>query len=373
MRGVILLCAGGTGGHLFPAEALAQVLIDRGWRVHLATDERVEGYGKDFPAEAIHIVPSATITRKPVEAYRALMTLWRGYLAARKVIGELNPAAAVGFGGYPTLPPMLAASRMRVPTVIHDANAVLGRANRFLASRVTAIATSQPQVGGAERFTARIVETGNPVRPAVVKAAEVSYPLREADGRFRVLVFGGSQGARFMSDLVPPAVAKLSAAHRDLLRIVQQCRPEDMDRVKAAYKELGVNAVLQPFFRDLPERIAASHLVICRSGASTVSELTVIGRAAIMVPLPHALDQDQKANATVLVRAGGGWMIEQKDMNPERLAEDLVELIDNPEKLAAAAAAARLIGRADAVDRLADLVERVAERQPLRPREEKTA
>ena len=373
MRGVILVCAGGTGGHLFPAEALALVLRTRGWQVHLATDERVEAYGRDFPAEAIHVIPSATITRQPVVALRALATLWRGYRAAGKLIGELRPAAAVGFGGYPTLPPMFAAARRGVPSVIHDANAVLGRANRFLASRVTAIATSQARVGGAERFAARIVETGNPVRPAVMKAAEISYPLRFADGRFRLLVFGGSQGARFMSDLLPPAVAKLSQAHRGLLRIVQQCRPEDMERVKQAYKDLGVTAVLQPFFRDLPDRIAASHLVICRSGASTVAELTVIGRAAIMVPLPHALDQDQTANAGVLVRAGGGWMIEQKDMNPDRLAGDLAELIDNPDELAAAAAAARLIGRPDAVDRLADLVERVAGHQPIRPEEEKTA
>lgn len=360
MRGFVLLCAGGTGGHLFPAQALAVTLALRGGRIALATDERVEAYGGDFPAEETFIIPSATITRQPVAAAKALVTLGRGYLAARKVIRTIKPAAVVGFGGYPTLPPVLAATRMRVPTVIHDANAVLGRANRFLAKRVTAIATSQATVGGAEPFMSRVVETGNPVRPAVIEASKVSYPLRYADGRFRLLVFGGSQGARFLSDLVPAAVAKMSAAHRGLIRIVQQCRPEDLERTSAAYKAIGVTAVLEPFFRDLPDRIAASHLVVCRSGASTVAELTTIGRAAIMMPLPHALDQDQKANALVLARAGGGWMVEQKEMTPERLAGDLADLIDHPDRLAAAAAAARLIGRPDAVDRLADLVERVA-------------
>lgn len=360
MAGDVLICAGGTGGHLFPAEALALALKARGWRIHLATDERVEAYGKDFPAEETHIIPSATITRDPLVAAKALVTLGKGYLAARSLVRRLKPAAAIGFGGYPTLPPMLAAARAGVPTIVHDANAVLGRANRFLASRVTAIATSQREVGGAEAFAARVVETGNPVRPAVLRAADEWYSMREAGDRFNLLVFGGSQGARFMSDLVPPAVQQLGGEHRRLLRVVQQCRPEDLARVEQAYADAGVSAVLEPFFRDLPDRIADSHLVICRSGASTIAELTVIGRPAIMVPLPHALDQDQKANATVLARARGGWMVEQKDMNPDRLAADLGRLIDNPAELAAAAAAARRVGRPDAVDRLANLVERVA-------------
>ncbi len=367
MRGVILLCAGGTGGHLFPAEALATVLAARGWRVHLATDERVEAYGGDFPAEAVHLVPSATLTTSPVAAARAVLRLGRGYIAARRLVKRLNPAAAVGFGGYPTLPPMLAAARAGIPTVVHDANAVLGRANRFLASRVTAIATSLPKVGGAGMFAARIVETGNPVRPAVREAAGTPYPARNTGDPFRLLVFGGSQGARFMSDLLPPAVASLPEGDRRLLRVTQQCRPEDMERVARAYRDMLVEADLQPFFRDLPRRIAASHLVVGRSGASTVAELAVIGRPAIMVPLPHALDQDQKANAEVLARAGGGWMIEQRDMTPDRLAQDLAELIEHPGRLSAAAEAARRVGRPDAVDRLADLVERVAGGRPIKP------
>jgi UDP-N-acetylglucosamine--N-acetylmuramyl-(pentapeptide) pyrophosphoryl-undecaprenol N-acetylglucosamine transferase len=373
MRGIILLAAGGTGGHLFPAEALARVLTERGWSVHLATDHRVEGYGQDFPAKEIHIIRSATLTRSPKAFARAMWRLGSGLLQARRLVRRLRPAAAAGFGGYPTVPPMLAAARAGVPTVIHEANAVIGRANKFLAPRVTALATSSPNVGGAKTFAGKTVETGNPVRAAVREAAAVAYPERHAGDPFRLLVFGGSQGARFMSDLVPPAIAKLPASSRALVRIVQQCRQEDLERVTAAYKEAGVVAELDPFFRDLPKRIAESHLVVSRAGASTVSELAVIGRPAILVPLPNALDQDQKANAAALARAGGGWMVEQRDMSPEQLAADLAELIAHPEQLAAAAKAARATGRADAVERLADLVERVALRQPVGARQEMPA
>ena len=364
MAGVILVAAGGTGGHLFPAEALAVALGARGWRVHLATDHRVEAYGQDFPAEAIHIVPSATITRSPA-AIGALMTLAGGLIKARRLIGRLAPAAAIGFGGYPTVPPILAASYSGVPTVVHEQNAVFGRANRFLAKRATAIATSFAKVGGAERLAGRTVETGNPVRAAVRQAAATPYLDRWAGDPFRLLVFGGSQGARFMSDLVPPALMRMPEVLRKRVKVTQQCRPEDIDRVAEAYHDMKVVAELEPFFRDLPERIAKSHLVVCRSGASTVTELSVIGRPAIMVPLPHALDQDQKANAEVLAQAGGGWMIEQSEMTPERLAGQIMELIGHPDRLVAAAKAARSIGRPDAVELLADLVERVAARQPI--------
>jgi UDP-N-acetylglucosamine--N-acetylmuramyl-(pentapeptide) pyrophosphoryl-undecaprenol N-acetylglucosamine transferase len=366
MTGVILVAAGGTGGHLFPAEALAVALGARGWRIHLATDHRVDAYGQDFPAEKIHIVPSATITKSPVAAVRAFIQLAKGFIDARRLVREIAPSAAIGFGGYPTLPPILAAARAHVPTVIHEANAVLGRANRFLGSRVTAIATSVAQVGGAGALAARMVETGNPVRLAVLEAADIPYPVRRPDDEFRLLVFGGSQGARFMADLVPPALAWLPDDIRRRVKVTQQCRSEDLARVAAAYRAMGLQPTLEPFFRALPRRIAESHLVVCRAGASTVGELTVIGRPAIMVPLPHALDQDQKANAEGLARAGGGWMIEQKDMTPERLASDLVGMIEDPDRLTAAAAAARSLGRPDAVERLADLVERVAAGKPAK-------
>lgn len=365
MSDVALLAAGGTGGHLFPAEALAGALATRGWQVHLATDHRVDAYGKDFPAEQVHIIPSATITRQPVAVARGVWRLGLGVIKARGLIKRIGPAVTVGFGGYPTVPPVLAAWLSGVPAVIHEQNGVLGRANRFLGWRATAIATGFPTVAGAGALAARMVETGNPVRPAVRAAASVAYPFRAAGAPFRLLVFGGSQGARFMSDLVPPAVALLSEEMRSRLVIAQQCRSEDMDRVAEAYRDMQVVAELEPFFRDMPERMANSHLVVSRSGASTVAELAALGRPAIMVPLPHALDQDQKANAQILVGAGGGWMIEQKDMTPERLAAELAAMIEDPARLAAAAKSAREIGRPDAVERLADVVEKVAAGEPV--------
>jgi UDP-N-acetylglucosamine--N-acetylmuramyl-(pentapeptide) pyrophosphoryl-undecaprenol N-acetylglucosamine transferase len=365
VAGVVLLAAGGTGGHLFPAEALAVALATRGWHIHLATDHRVDAYDQEFPADQVHVSPSATIAGQPIAAGRAIWRLGHGVLKARRIVKEIRPAVAVGFGGYPTVPPVLAAWLSGVAIVIHEQNGVLGRANRFLGGRATAIATGFATVGGAGHLARRMVETGNPVRPAVRAAASVTYPERRASETFRLLVFGGSQGARFMSELVPLAIVALPEALQARLRITQQCRPEDIARVAEAYRAAKVVAEVEPFFRDLPERMAKSHLVVSRSGASTVAELAAIGRPAIMVPLPHALDQDQKANAEILARAGGGWLIEQKDMTPERLAGDLAALIANPAGLAAAAKAAQTIGRPDAVERLANLVEKVAAHQSV--------
>ena len=360
MPGPILVAAGGTGGHLFPAEALALALAGRGWRIHLATDRRVESYGRDFPAEKIHFIPSATLTRQPLEAAGAILNIGAGVVLSRILIARERPAAAVGFGGYPTVPPMLAATWAKVPTIVHEQNAVLGRANRFLAPRVDRIATSVPELAGAGSLQAKVVQTGNPVRPVVRDLAATPYPARGTADPFRLLVFGGSQGARVFSDLVPAAVALMAKEVQGRLRVVQQCRPEDIARVRQAYDLLGVTADLAPFFADLPKRIADAHLVVARSGASTCTELAVIGRPSILVPLPHALEQDQKANAGVLAAAGGAWMIDQAELTPARLAADIARLVAEPERLAKAAAAARSLGRPDAVDRLADLVEEVA-------------
>ena len=366
MQGNALLSAGGTGGHLFPAQALATVLVRRGWTIHLATDHRVDTYARDFPAAETHIIPSGTFGKDPVSFARALASLWRGYLKSRRVVASVKPAVAVGFGGYPTVPPILAAARAKVPTVIHDQNAVIGRANKFLANRVSAIATAFPKVRGAEMFVAKTVETGSPVRDSVLAQSGAPYPARGAQDAFNLLVFGGSQGARVMSDLVPPAIAAMPEDMRGLMRVTQQCRPEDMDRVGAAYRGMGVEADLRPFFDDMPARIAAAHMVVSRSGASTVAELAVIGRPAIMVPLPHALDQDQKANAEVLARAGGGWMIEQRDMTPAQLAGELADGVAHPDRLAEAAEAAKRMGRPQAAEELADLVEAIAEGKPMK-------
>jgi UDP-N-acetylglucosamine--N-acetylmuramyl-(pentapeptide) pyrophosphoryl-undecaprenol N-acetylglucosamine transferase len=267
----------------------------------------------------------------------------------------------IGFGGYPTIPPLLAAAWRGVPTLIHDANAVIGRANRLLAPRVTAIATTFPDVFRAEpRLAAKATLTGNPVRPAVVAAAATPYPA--VGDPLRLLIFGGSQGARIMADIVPAAIGRLDSGLRARLAIAQQARDEDLGRVRVAYENLGVAAEVAPFFPDLPARMAASHLVVARSGASTVAELAAIGRPAILVPLPHALDQDQFANAGVLAGAGGAIRLVQQEFTPQRLAAELAALVAVPERLAAMAAAAQSLGRLDAADQLADLVLEVAAR-----------
>jgi UDP-N-acetylglucosamine--N-acetylmuramyl-(pentapeptide) pyrophosphoryl-undecaprenol N-acetylglucosamine transferase len=356
----VLVAAGGTGGHLFPAEALAAALGRRGVPVHLVTDRRAERYGAAFSEQTIHVVASATVaSRNPIALAKTAATLARGYFQARTLLARLKPAAVVGFGGYPTVPPLLAAAWAGVPSVIHDANAVIGRANRFLAPRVAAIAISFPDVF-RERpdLAAKATLTGNPVRPAVVSAAVTPYPA--AGPPLRLLVFGGSQGARVMADIVPAAVGLLDAGLRARLAIVQQARDEDLRRVREAYAKLGVNAETAPFFADLPGRIAASHLIISRSGASTVAELAAIGRPAILVPLPHALDQDQFANAGVLETAGGAIRLTQDTFTPRRLAAEISALAAAPTRLAAMAAAAKSVGRLDAADRLADLVLKVA-------------
>ena len=361
---LVVVAAGGTGGHLFPAEALAVALQRRGVWVDLVTDERATRYGESFPAAATHIIPSATFRGgDPASIMRTSYILGRGVLAAHRLFGRIAPSALIGFGGYPTIPPVLAAALRRIPSLIHEQNGVPGRANRLLAPRVTAIATGFPGVFGHDpRFAAKTTHTGNPVRPAVVEAAGIPYP--GAEPPFRLLVFGGSQGARVMAEIVPPAVDLLPVALRAKLAIVQQARDEDLFTVREAYARTGVPADVRTFFRDLPARIAASHLVISRAGASTAAELAAIGRPAILVPLPHALDQDQMANAGMLEKAGGASRIKQASFSPELLAAEITRLAADPATLPAMAAAARSIGVIDAADRLADLVLRVAKLSP---------
>jgi UDP-N-acetylglucosamine--N-acetylmuramyl-(pentapeptide) pyrophosphoryl-undecaprenol N-acetylglucosamine transferase len=355
---LVLLAAGGTGGHLFPAEALAGALARRGIVVDLATDERAERYGTTFPARNVHLIASATMRgRDPISIARTAARLGIGTLQAFRLIGSIRPGAVVGFGGYPTVPPVLAATLRGVPTLIHEQNAVMGRANRLLAPRVTAIATGFPGVlADVPRLAAKAKVTGNPVRPAVVAAATRPYVAPQATEPLRLLVFGGSQGARIMADIVPAAVKRLAHDHKPRLSVVQQARDEDLARVKDDYAGAGVAAEVAPFFADLPARIAASHLVVARAGASTVAELAAIGRPAILVPLPHALDQDQSANAGVLAKAGGAMRLLQDDFTPDRLASEIGALASAPQKLVAMAAAARSQGTIDAAERLADLV-----------------
>ena len=356
---LVLLAAGGTGGHLFPAEALAIALAKRGVTVDLATDTRAAHFV--FPARDVHLIPSATVRGgNPLLLARTATMLALGTAKAWALIGRIKPSVVVGFGGYPTVPPLLAASLRGVPTVLHEQNGVMGRANRLLASRITRIATGFSTLAKLDpALQPKISFTGNPVRPQVVAAAATPYAALEPSGRFNLLVFGGSQGARIMSEIVPAAVERLDANLRARLSIVQQARAEDLDQVTRNYARLGVSVNCAPFFSDLPVRMAAAHLVIARSGASTVAELSAIGRPAILVPLPHALDQDQKANAGMLQDAGGAIRIEQRDFTPERLAAEIAALAADPARLTRMAAAAKSVGTIDAAERLADVVMKV--------------
>jgi len=359
---LILLAAGGTGGHLFPAEALGVVLMRRGLTVRLVTDSRAIQYSGLFSDGMFDVVPSETLRgRSPVALARAGIMLSIGTAKALALINRQKPAAVVGFGGYPTLPPVVAATLLRVPTVIHDSNAVLGRANRLLAKRVTAIATSLPGVFDRDPgLKGKSVLTGTPLRPAVISAASRPYAALANDEPFRIIVFGGSQGARIMAEIVPPAVARLAPELQRRLKLVQQVRDEDLSRVRQIYEPLKIDTELAPFFTDLPQRLATAHLVVSRSGAGTVAELAALGRPAILVPLPGAIDQDQFANAGVLMQAGGAIRIPQTEFTPERLAAEITALAANPAHLAGMAAAAQGVGRLDAAERLADLVMMVA-------------
>ncbi|MDA9532127.1 undecaprenyldiphospho-muramoylpentapeptide beta-N-acetylglucosaminyltransferase [Bradyrhizobium sp. CCBAU 25338] len=359
---LILLAAGGTGGHLFPAEALGVELIRRGYRVRLVTDERALRYSGLFSNDMIDVVRSETARgRNPLQLAYAGLTLAAGTLSAYRLIKRLKPVAVVGFGGYPTLPPLVAAKFAGVPSIIHDANAVLGRANRFLSSRVRAIATSLPGVLDRDpALSAKTTTVGTPMRPAVLAAAAVKYSPPEVNGPLRLLVVGGSQGARIMADIVPGAIERLEPALWSRLVLTQQVRDEDMSRVRAVYDKLKIKVELAPFFTDLPARLASNHLIVSRSGAGTVAELAAIGRPSILVPLPGSIDQDQFANAGVLAKVDGAIRIPQTEFTSDRLAAEISGLAAEPARLAAMAAAAKGAGRLDAAERLADLVVKTA-------------
>ncbi len=355
----VLLAAGGTGGHLFPAAALAQELRRRGLEVELATDLRAEKYGGDFPARAIHRIPSATLTsRSPIALVRTFSRLGLGFFGALALLRRIRPRAVIGFGGYPTLPPIIAARLLGIPTAIHEQNAVMGRANRLLARFASCIALSfMPTKLLPKNAEAKARLTGTPVRDAVLAFRDVAYAAPASSGRLLLLVFGGSQGARFFSEVMPRALPLLPQAIRMRLTVVQQAREEDLAELQEAYRAGGIAAHLAPFFRDLPERIATAQLVIARAGASTVAELMAIGRPCLLVPLPHALDNDQLENATRLAQGGGGWCVRQSELNPEGMAREIERLLASPKILADAALKAKAMAQINAVTKLADLAE----------------
>ncbi|HTI02519.1 MAG TPA: undecaprenyldiphospho-muramoylpentapeptide beta-N-acetylglucosaminyltransferase [Acidisoma sp.] len=356
----VVIAAGGTGGHFFPAEALALALAGRGFRPVLMTDGRSAGRNSEAFAEGDrHVLPGAGIAGRGVfKGIKAVGALAAGTLTARRLLHTLSPGAIVGFGGYPCVPPIVAArlGRMRIPVILHEQNAVLGRANRSLAGMVTLLALSAE---GTSRLpaTARSMVVGNPVRPAIAALAGLPYAPPEPGGPINLLVTGGSLGARVLSDVVPQALSSLPEGLRSRLSVVQQARKEDAERVAAAYRAAGIAAEVAPFFTDMAARLGGAHLVIARAGASTTAELAVAGRPAILVPLPSAIDDHQAANAAILASAGAAWAIPQPHFTAAALTAELSVLLDDPARLAAAAVAARACAKPHAVDALADLVE----------------
>jgi len=363
----IVIAAGGTGGHFFPAEALAAELVARGHRIALMTDARSGGLQSAvFAGREQFVIKGAGIAgRGAVRGMRAGAALAAGAWQARGILARLGAAAVVGFGGYPSVAPVLGSRllRRRPAVILHEQNAVLGRANRFLASRADRLALSFAATARVPNGIATVV-TGNPVRPAIGGLGQSGY-LAPTD-RLRLLVLGGSLGARVFSDVVPGALAALPDALRARLVVTQQCRTEDLERVRSAYAASGIAAELAPFFSDVAARLLAAHLVIARAGASTVAELAVAGRPAILVPLPHAIDDHQTANARALAEAGGAWVMAQPDFTPAALTAQLATLLADPAGLTRAAVGARSQAQAGAAAKLADLVESLM-RQEVRP------
>lgn len=360
MTGPFVLAAGGTGGHIFPAEALARALLARGERVVLITDKRGQAFDADLADVETLRVRASRLQSGLLGKARTAFELGLGYRQAMSILRRLRPAAVIGFGGYPSLPTVFAAGRLGHKIILHEQNAVVGRANRMLASRAHRIAISFPTVGGlGDGNEAKMVLTGTPVRPAIAALHRGHYEAPNG-GEIRLLILGGSQGARVFSEIVPAAIMRLPDDLRQRLAITQQARPEDLDEAEAAYGATGARTELAAFFGDVPERLAKCHLAITRAGASTCAELTVAGRPSILVPYPYAADDHQRANALNLVEAGAAWLLPQDGFTADGLARCLENLLMLPETLSRAADDARRLGIVDAAERLADLATGVA-------------
>ena len=353
-----ILAAGGTGGHMIPAYALGAELAARGHRVALVTDARGAKIPGSFGEGQVHVLPAGRITGGPIGWARAARAIWQGRSMAIELMRTFRPSAVIGFGGYPAFPTLLAARHLKVPTIIHEQNAVLGRVNRLLAKRVDAIATAYPDIqrmpGGV---SAKVHLVGNPVRESLIALRNQGFPPIDGDSIFRLLVTGGSQGASILSDVVPDALALMPLSFRQRLQVTQQCRPEDIDRVRAAYAAHGIPADLMTYIEDMPEKLGWSHLIIARAGASTIAELTCAGRPAVLVPLPSATDDHQTVNVREMVSVGSARAIAQDRFTAVELAKQMQKLALEPGALENAAARARSIGRPDATHDLADLVE----------------
>jgi UDP-N-acetylglucosamine--N-acetylmuramyl-(pentapeptide) pyrophosphoryl-undecaprenol N-acetylglucosamine transferase len=356
VSGPFVLAAGGTGGHLFGAEALAAELLGLNKEVHLLSDARAEAFAERLREIEVHQIRAGRFGGGPANTAHAFGELAIGVVQARRVLRRLNPACVIGFGGYPSVPSMLAAVSLGLPTLIHEQNAVLGRANRLLAPRVRRIATGFPSAAGlrpADR--ARMVYVGNPVRSGILAIAPSQYKVPYRGGPIELLILGGSQGARIMSEVVPPALAALPTRLREMLRVSHQARSEDLIAAEAFYRERGIAAEVQSFFTDVPQRLTRAHLAICRSGASTVAELAAIGRPAILIPYPYATDHHQTANARAFADAGGGWVIPQPELRSDSLALHLEKMLGDQAVLTASARRAAEFGRCNATQDLARL------------------
>ncbi len=354
-----VLAAGGTGGHMIPAHALAEELMRRGHRVALITDDRGARIPGLFSGVQVHVLPAGRLSGGPIGWFRAMRNILTGRSMALRLYETFRPSAVIGFGGYPALPALLAARADRIPTLIHEQNAVLGRVNRLMAGKVDAVATAYETV---QRLPAKARErvhlVGNPVRDEVIALREQGFPPLLEDGIFRLLVTGGSQGASILSEVVPEGLALLPEHFRRRLQVTQQCRAEDIESVRARYAALGIPADLATYMADMPERLSWAHLVIARAGASTIAELTAAGRPAILVPLPSATDDHQTFNAREMAKAGGARMIPQRNFTAIELAKQMQKLALDPDALVNAAFRARAVGRPNAASDLADLVER---------------
>lgn len=362
----ILLAAGGTGGHMFPAEALARELLARGHKVELVTDKRGHAFGDSLPEVPVHRVRSAAPGAGIFGKLTAGLQMGLGLIGASALMRHLQPAAVVGFGGYPSVPTVYAAAQARIPVMLHEQNSVLGRANRMLISAARRLAVAFPEVSLVkDQHRDRLVRTGNPVRPAITALRDAGYQPPDSDGPIFLFVMGGSQGARIFSDVIPAALALLPGELRARIHLSQQARPEDIETARAGLTPLGLGALdLQSFFRDVPDRLANCHLAITRAGASTIAELTCVGRPAILVPYPHAMDNHQTGNAAQLADAGGAWSIAQTDLTPGLLAARITSLLADPQQLVGAATASHGFGTAKAASLLADaLLAMIAERQ----------
>ena len=357
-RYLVVLAAGGTGGHVFPAQALAAELVQRGYRLALITDRRGGAFGGSLSAVETYRIRAAGVAGKRLAALLLSgPNLAVGMVQARRLLKRLKPAVVVGFGGYASAPTMLAAIFGGLKTALHEQNALLGRANRLLAPKVDRVATSfLVSAGLPAGAQGKVSHTGMPVRPTIAAMRTRPYPGLTDAGPIELLVLGGSQGAQVFSEVVPQAVGQLADGLRRRLRIAQQCRPEDLEGARQRYRALGIEADLAAFFDDVPERLARAHLLITRAGASSVAEITAVGRPAILVPYPFAVDDHQTANAHAMDEVGAGWLMPQEAFTAQSLVARLIALFEMPATLEKTAASARTAGRADAAARLADLV-----------------